>query len=92
MLATSLLAKYPTAHAFASAIPRRIAKLRYDGEHFVGPELTQCLVEAVKRSVDQHHGLAYKLKARHFCQLFDILCKRLSMANRPSKLGAGRCQ
>jgi len=78
MLATCLLAEYPTAHAFARATPRRIAKLRYDGRHFVGPELAQSLVEAARRSVGQHHGPAYKLQARHICQDLDTWRKRLA--------------
>ncbi len=77
-LATCLLAEYPTAHAFARATPRRVAKLRYDGRHFVGPELAQSLVEAAKRSVGQHHGPAYKLQARHICQDLDTWRKRLA--------------
>ena len=78
MLATCLLAEYPTAHAFARATPRRVAKLRYDGRHFVGPELAQSLVEAAKRSVGQHHGPAYKLQARHIRQDLDTWRKRLA--------------
>lgn len=78
MLATCLLAEYPTAHAFARATPRRVAKLRYDGRHFVGLELAQSLVEAAKRSVGQHHGPAYKLQARHICQDLDTWRKRLA--------------
>lgn len=78
MLATCLLAEYPTAHAFARATPRRLAKLRYDGRHFVGAELAQSLVEAAKRSVGQHHGPAYKLQAQHICQDLDIWRKRLA--------------
>jgi len=77
-LATCLLAEYPTAHAFARATPRRLARLRYDGRHFVGPELAQSLVEAAKRSVGQHHGPAYKLQARHICQDLDTWRKRLA--------------
>ncbi|WP_371136825.1 transposase [Falsiroseomonas sp.] len=46
MLATARLAAYPTAKAFAKATPRRIAKLRYDGRHFIGLELAEQLVEA----------------------------------------------
>lgn len=78
MLATCLLAEYPTAHAFARATPRRVAKLRYDGRHFVGAELAQSLVEAAKRSVGQHHGPAYKLQARHICQDLDLWRRRLA--------------
>lgn len=78
MLATCLLAEYPTAHAFARATPRRIAKLRYDGRHLVGPELAQQLVDAAKRSVGQHHGPAYTLQARHICQDLDLWRRRLA--------------
>jgi transposase len=78
MLATCLLAEYPTAHAFARATPRRVAKLRYDGRHFVGAELAQSLVDAAKRSVGQHHGHAYKLQARHICQDLDLWRRRLA--------------
>jgi len=78
MLATCLLAEYPTAHAFARATPRRVAKLRYDGRHFVGTELAQSLVEAAKRSIGQHHGPAYRLQARHICQDLDTWRKRLA--------------
>lgn len=51
MLATALIAEYPTAQAFARANPRRLAKLRYDGCHFVGPDLAEWLVAAAKHSV-----------------------------------------
>lgn len=78
MLATCLLAQYPTAHAFARATPRRLAKLRYDGRHFVGAELAEQLVEAAKTSVGQHHGPAYKLQAVHICQDLDLWRKRLA--------------
>ncbi len=81
-LATCLLAEYPTAHAFARATPRRLAKLRYDGRHFVGPELAEQLVEAAKRSVGQHHGPAYKLQARHICQDLDLWRRRLAEIER----------
>ena len=78
MLATCLLAAYPTAQAFARATPRRLAKLRYDGRHFVGAELAEQLVEAAKTSVGQHHGPAYKLQAVHICQDLDLWRKRLA--------------
>lgn len=78
MLATCLLAAYPTAQAFARATPRRLAKLRYDGRHFVDAELAEQLVEAAKTSVGQHHGPAYKLQAVHICQDLDLWRKRLA--------------
>jgi transposase len=82
MLATCLLAQYPTAHAFARATPRRIAKLVYDGRHTVGDERARQLVETAKRSVGQHHGHAYILQARHLCQDLDLWRKRLAELDR----------
>jgi transposase len=77
-LATCLLAEYPTAHAFARATPRRLARLRYDGRHRVGPELATQLIEAARRSIGQHHGPAYALQARHICQDLDLWRRRLA--------------
>ena len=78
MLATWLLAEYPTAQAFARATPRRLARLRYDGRHLVGHELAEQLVDAAKRSVGQHHGPVYTLQARHLCQDLDLWRRRLA--------------
>ncbi len=85
MLATCLLAAYPTAQAFARTSTRRLAKLRYDGRHFVGTELAEQLVEAAKTSVGQHHGPAYKLQAVHICQDLDLWRKRLADIERDIK-------
>lgn len=78
MLATALLSECPTAHEFARATPKRLAKLRYDGRHLVGAERATQLIEAAKRSVGQHHGPAYRLQARHICQDLDIWRRRLA--------------
>jgi transposase len=77
MLATCLIAEFPTARDFARAHPRRLAKLRYDGRHLVGDELAAQLIAAAKRSVGQHHGPAYQLQARHICQDLDLWRRRL---------------
>jgi transposase len=82
MLATALIAEYPTAQAFARANPRRLARLRYDGRHFVGAELADQLVAAAKRSVGQHHGPVYALQARHLCQDLDLWRRRLAEIDR----------
>lgn len=82
MLATALIAEHPTAQAFARANPRRLAKLRYDGCHFVGPELAEQLVAAAKHSVGQHHGPVYALQARHICQDLDLWRRRLTEIDR----------
>ena len=82
MLATCLIAEFPTARDFARAQARRLAKLRYDGRHFVGDELAAQLIEAAKRSVGQHHGPAYQTQARHICQDLDLWRGRLAEIER----------
>lgn len=78
MLATAILAEYPTAEAIAKATPRRLAKLRYDGRHAVGPELAEQLIGAARRSVGQHHGPAYRVQVRDICQDLDLWRRRLA--------------
>lgn len=82
MLATALIAEYPTAQAFARANPRRLAKLRCDGRHLVGPDLADQLVAAAKRSVGQHRGPVHVLQARHLCQDLDLWRRRLGEIDR----------
>ena len=77
MLACTLLAEYPNAQAFAGAMPRRLAKLVYDGVHKVGPELATALIAAAKVSVGRHHGPAYRIQVRHTCQDLDLLRRRI---------------
>ncbi len=78
MLATAILAEYPTAEAIAKATPRRLAKLRYDGRHAVGAELAEQLIAAARRSVGQHHGPAYRIQVRDICQDLDLWRRRLA--------------
>ena len=78
MLATAILAEYPTAEAVAKATPRRLAKLRYDGRHAVGSELADQIIAAAKRSVGQHHGPAYRVQVRDICQDLDLWRRRLA--------------
>lgn len=56
--------------------------MRYDGCHFVGPELAEQLVAAAKHSVGQHHGPVYALQARHICQDLDLWRRRLTEIDR----------
>lgn len=77
MLATAILADYPTAQAFATAAPHRLAKLRYDGRRKVGIDLARQLIDAAKRSVGQHHGPAYRIQVRDICQDLDLWRRRL---------------
>lgn len=76
-LATSLLNKWPTARAFATAKPRQVAYLRYDGRHFVGRELAAELVETAKKSVGAHHGKAYQLQVKCLCEDLNVLRARI---------------
>lgn len=76
-LATAILLEYPTAAAFRGLSPRRLAKVKYDGRHKVGEELARALVEAARVSVGQHHGPAYRIQVRHFCQDIRLLKERL---------------
>ncbi len=78
MLATCILAEYPSAEAIARATPRRLAKLRYDGRHLVGTELAARLIEAAKRSVGAHHAAAYRIQVRDICQDLDLWRRRLA--------------
>lgn len=78
MLATCLLAEYPTAQAFARETPRRLARLCYDGRRKIGLELAERLIQGAKHSIGQHHGPVYALKARHICQDLDLWRRRLA--------------
>jgi transposase len=76
-LATTLLARYPTARAFAGEKPRRLARLRYAAHNLVGDDLAQLLIDTAKVSVGQHHGEAYKLQVTHACEDITTLRRRL---------------
>jgi transposase len=71
MLATAILADYPTARALAQAAPR------YDGRHKVGIDLARQLIDAAQRSVGQHHAPAYRIQVRDICQDLDLWRRRL---------------
>jgi transposase len=76
-LASAILHDYPTAAAFHRASVNRVAGLRYDGHHRVGPELARTLIDAAQRSVGQHHGPAYRVQVRYLCEDLDLLRRRL---------------
>ncbi len=76
-LATAILHEYPTAAAFQTLRPKRLAKLRYDGVHIVGDELAEALIAAAKVSVGRHHGLAYRIQVQHACEDMDLLRRRI---------------
>jgi transposase len=88
-LATSILKDYPTAEAFVGIRPRALSNLKYDGVHFVGLELATQLIEAAKTSVGRHHGHAYRIQVKFYCEDLDVLRRRLKDLDRDieSKLG-----
>lgn len=76
-LASTILHKYPTAAAFHRVPVKRLAALRYDRRHKVGPELATALIEAARRSVGRHHGPAYRVQVHYTCEDLDLLRRRL---------------
>jgi transposase len=81
-LATTLLARYPTAASFRQLRPSTLTKLKYDGRHHVDEELAKALIEAAKRSCGMHHGEAYQLGVRTTCEDIDLLRRRLREVDR----------
>ncbi len=76
-LATAILHEYPTAQAFQGVSPDQLASLCYDGRHLVGVELATSLIQAASVSVGRHHGEAYRIQVRHFCEDLDTLRRRI---------------
>lgn len=76
-LATSILKEYPTAEAFVGLRPRALSNLKYDGRHFVGLELATQLIQAAATSVGAHHGRAYRVQVKYFCQDIDVFRQRI---------------
>ena len=69
--------------------PRALSNRRYDGVHFVGLELATQLLEAAKTSVGRHHGHAYRIQVKFYCEDLDVLRGRLKELERDieTKLG-----
>jgi transposase len=77
-LATTLLARYPSAPDLASEQPAQLARLVYDGRHHVGPELAHGLVEAAATSVGRHHHPAFCSHVRILCEDLELLRRRIA--------------
>jgi len=77
MLATAILARYPTARSFASVSVRKLARLTYDGRHQVGEVLARATIEAAKISVGSHHSEAYQLQVKYMCSDLELLRNRV---------------
>jgi transposase len=81
-LATTLLARYPTARLLAQVAPGKLAGLVYDGRHRVGPELARALVAAARQSVAAHATPAYERQVRYACEDLTLLRARLTELER----------
>jgi transposase len=76
-LATSILKKYPTAESFVKLRPRALSNLKYDGSRHVGLELANELIAAATVSVGRHHGPAYQVQVKYFCEDIEVLRQRV---------------
>jgi transposase len=81
-LATTLLAKFPTAAAFAKLRPSSVTTLTYDGRHHVPEDVARGLLEAAKRSCGKHHGAVYQLGVRTTCEDIALLRSRIKDIDR----------
>jgi transposase len=81
-LATAILKDYPTAQAFIGVRPKALSNLKYDGRHFVGLELANQLLAAARTSVGHHHGEAYRIQVKYFCQDIDTFRQRIRALDR----------
>jgi transposase len=81
-LAVAILKDYPTAEAFVGIRPRALSHLKYDSRHLVGLELANQLIEAAKTSVGRHHGQAYRVQVKCYCEDLDTLRRRLRELDR----------
>ena len=81
-LATGILKDYPTAEAFLGVPRKTLSNLKYDGRHFVGLQLADQLIAAAKLSVGSHHGHAYRVQVKYFCQDIDLFRLRLKELDR----------
>jgi transposase len=76
-LATTLLARYPTATAFQQARLGKLATIIYDGRHAVGRPLAKALLAAAASSVGAHPSAAYLLMNRTLCEDIATLRERM---------------
>lgn len=81
-LATAILKDYPTAQSFIGVRPKALSNLKYDGRHFVGLELANQLLAAARTSVGHHHGEAYRIQVKYFCQDIDTFRQRIRALDR----------
>jgi transposase len=77
VLATAILARYPTARSFAKVSVRKLAGLAYDERHHVGELLARTLKDTAKISVGSHHSEAHELQVKYTCSDMELLRNRV---------------
>lgn len=77
MMATAILARYPTAQKCARASVRSLALLAYDGHHLVGETLARALVTDAKVSVGAHQSEPYQMQMKYSCADIELLRDRI---------------
>ena len=80
-LATTILARYPTAAAFDQSCRHRLAQMRYDKQRRVGSRRARQIVECARSSVGQHHSSALQERVRYTTQDLDQLRDRIHSLN-----------
>ena len=86
LLATVILARYPTARSFATVSVRKLAHLAYDGRHHVGDALARALIEDAKVTVGSQHSEPYRLQVKYTCADIEILRERVKQLEWDIKL------
>jgi transposase len=74
----AILSEYSSARAFTDSCLPELARIRYDGRHYVGEVLARTLVEAAKVSVGRCHGSVYSDEMRYLCGDLNRLRAKLS--------------
>lgn len=81
-LATTVIARWPTAAQLAKQSPRKVAGVVYDGRRVMGEALATALIADAKKSVGRHTGPAYTTQARYLCEDIAVLRRRLKQLDK----------
>jgi transposase len=76
-LATTVVARWPTADQLAKQSVNKVARVVYDGRREIGDELAKALVTDAKKSVGRHKGPTYVTEAEYLCEDISVLRSRL---------------
>jgi transposase len=84
-LATAVLSRYPSAHAFKTARAKALARLCFDGHRHVGECLAAALIQAAQDSVGHYYSEPYQLQIRYLCKDIALSRERLTALERDSE-------